>query len=96
MAFYLHKRVDPVDAEIVLIEENDYHQYLYRIHEVCNSHYEDEEIIVPISRLLKGKRVKFLNTTVTGVDPERRVVETTDGDQPYDVLAITLGSHPEY
>jgi NADH dehydrogenase len=96
VAFYLHKRVDPVDVEIVLIEENNYHQYLYRIHEVCNNHYEDEEIIVPISRLLKGKRVKFLNTSVTGVDPERRVVETTDGDQPYDALAITLGSHPEY
>ena len=95
-AFYLQKRTSPEVAEIILVDQNDYHQYLYRIHEVCNQSYEDEEIIVPIERLLKGKRVKFLNTSVVSIDPEKKIVETSDGEQRYDVLAVTMGSHPAY
>ena len=81
---------------IILIDENEYHQYLYRIHEVCNIHYDDNEIIVPFSRILRGKRIEFIKAKVKSIDTEERIVETTKGQQCYDILAITLGSHPAY
>ena len=83
-------------ARIILIDENDYHQYLYRIHEVCNLEHEEEEIIVPLSLLLRGRAVEFVQASVKTVAPARKIVETTNGEQPYDILVIALGSHVAY
>jgi NADH dehydrogenase len=82
--------------KIILIDENDYHQYLYRIHEVCNTYYDDNEIVVPFFRILRGKRIEFVKAKVKSIDTEEKIVVTTNGKQRYDILAITLGSHPAY
>jgi NADH dehydrogenase len=92
----LENRSDMKNNRIILIDENDYHQYLHRIHEVCNHHYEENEIIVPFSRILRGTRIKFVKAKVKSIDVEEKIVETTNGQQRYDILAITLGSHPTY
>ncbi len=96
VALNLHKRVSPRLGRVTLIDENDYHQYLYRIQEVCNIDFEEKEIIVPISRLIKGKNIEFRKTTVKTVNPNNHIVETTDGEIKYDVLVIALGSHVAY
>jgi NADH dehydrogenase len=92
----LENRLGMKKHRIILIDENDYHQYIYRIHEVCNTHYEDNKIIVPFSRILRGKRIEFVKAKVKAIDIEEKIVETTKGQQRYDMLAITLGSHPAY
>ena len=96
VALDLEKKINSELARIILIDENDYHQYLYRIQMVCNIDYGDDDIVVPISRLIKGKRIEFIQASVKKVDTERRIVETTTGEIPYDKLAVTLGSHIEY
>jgi NADH dehydrogenase len=96
VALKLEKRISRELARIILIDENEYHQYLYRIQEVCNSDYEERDIVVPISRLIKGKRIEFVKTTVKTVDPNRHIVETIEGEQPFDILVIALGSHVAY
>ena len=75
----LGRRLKPSEAQIILIDENDYHQYLYRIHEVCNLEYEDKEIIVPLSRIL-SKRVDFRQASVQNIDPEGKIVTTDNGN----------------
>ena len=91
----LGRRLKPSEAQIILIDENDYHQYLYRIHEVCNLEYEDKEIIVPLSRIL-SKRVDFRQASVQNIDTEGKIVTTDNGDIPYDICVIALGSHATY
>jgi NADH dehydrogenase len=81
---------------LVLIDENDYHQYLYRIHEVCNVDYKEEDIIIPLKKLFNNEKVMFKQTTVTSIDPKRNEVNTTSGKETYDIVVITLGSHPAY
>jgi len=95
-ALDLEKKIDSRMGRVILVDENDYHQYLYKIQEVCNKDYEEKDIIVPLSRLIKGKKIEFIKTSVRTVDPERRVVETTGGEIPYDILVIALGSHIAY
>jgi NADH dehydrogenase len=92
----LPKRIRKPGWDIVLIDQNDYHQYLYRIHEVCNLEYDQKDITVPIARLIDGERVEFKKAVVTNVDTKRKVVVTETGEEPYDVLIVTLGSHPAY
>lgn len=93
VALDLDRHTSPQLARIVLIDENDFHQYLHRIHEVCNIDYEEKDIIVPIKRLIRGTRIEFIRTKVENVDPNRRIVKTTDGEESFDVLVIALGSH---
>ena len=95
-ALDLEKKIDSRMGRVVLVDENDYHQYLYKIQEVCNKDYEEKDIIVPISRLIKGKKIEFIKASVRTVDPERRVVKTTGGEMTYDILVIALGSHVTY
>lgn len=96
IALKLENRLGMKKNSIILIDENEYHQYLYRIHEVCNNHYKEKDIIVPLTRIFKGKRVELVKASVTTIDPERKVVKTNEGEQSYDILAITLGSHSTY
>jgi len=95
-ALDLEKKIGSRMGRIVLVDENDYHMYLYKIQEVCNIDYEEKDIVVPLSRLIKGKRIKFIKASVMTVDPERRVVKTTGGEITYDILVIALGSHVAY
>jgi len=95
-ALDLEKKIDHKKSHIILIDENDYHQYLYKIQEVCNVDYEEKDIIVPISRLIKGKKITFKQTSVKSINSDQNLVETSDGEQRYDILVVALGSHIEY
>ena len=72
----LGKRRRSSDFRIFLIDENDYHQYLYRIHEVCNIEYEEKDIIVPLSKILNDANVEFIQAQVHSVNTEKNVVIT--------------------
>lgn len=95
-ALDLEKKVDSQASRIILVDENDYHQYLYKIQEVCNRDYEERDIVVPISRLIRGKRIDFVKTSVKNVSLKSQSVETSDGEIPFDILVIALGSHVAY
>jgi NADH dehydrogenase len=92
----LSKRRQSSDFQIFLIDENDYHQYLYRIHEVCNVEYKEKDIIVPLSKLLNDANVEFIQALVHSVNTEKKIVITDKGDYVFDICVIALGSHVTY
>jgi NADH dehydrogenase len=89
-------RIREPDIKVTLIDQNDYHQYLYRIPGVCNTMYKEKDIIVPIRRLVDEKKITFKRASIKTVDINRKVVVTDKGEEPYDVLVLALGSHPAY
>lgn len=96
VALRLEKRLKRGMGRIILIDQNDYHQYLYRIHEVCGPDYDERDIIVPLSKVIGGKRIEFRKMRVERIDAHRRVVVTSEGEMPFDILVIALGSSPQY
>jgi NADH dehydrogenase len=84
------------EASVTLIDENPYHQLLYKLHEVCNKEYQEKDIIVPLERLIKGIDIDFIQASVERVDTEAKLIHTSQGAFTYDVLVIALGSHPAY
>jgi len=96
VALKLEKKITPNLCQIILIDENNYHQYLYRIHEICSLDYDEDDIIVPIRKLIDGKNIEFRMIKVENIDPKRRVVETSQGELKFDILVIALGSHTEF
>jgi len=47
-------------GQIVLIDENSYHQYLYRSHETSGLDFDENDIIMPTSGLISGKDIEFM------------------------------------
>ncbi len=93
----LDKKLDRLQGwEILLVDENDYHQYVYLVHKVAGGRTKPSEIIVPFERLLRGTNVKFRQEKVLEVDPTNKVVRSNRGPLTYDILVIALGSHTEY
>lgn len=96
VALNLEKRIIPSLYRIILIDENSYHQFIYKIHEICGLNYDDNDIIVPIRKIIEDKNIEFKMMKVEKIDPEKRIVETSQRDLKYDVLVVALGSHAEY
>ena len=90
----LNKTLKPNEAELLLIDQKDYHQLLYRLHKVCNYEYKEKDIIIPLNRLIRN--IPFKKTTVEKVDSESGTVKTIDGDISYDILVVAMGSHPAF
>jgi len=83
------RRLKPSESRIMQIDENDCHQLLYQIHEVCNLEYEEKEIIYSLSRIL-SKRMDFCQPSVQNIDPEGKSATSDKSDIPYDICFIAL------
>jgi len=86
----------PSPKRITLIDRNDYHQYLHHLQKVCNVDFEENEIVIPLSRLIGETKIKFLETIANSINPEKKIVYTQDGAISFDVLVIALGSEVSY
>ncbi len=90
----LKRTLEVDEADLLLIDQNDYHQLLYRLHKVCNYEYEEKDIIIPLQRLIKG--IPFKKARVETIEIESDFVNTDNGEIPYDILIMALGSHPTF
>ena len=82
------------EAKMLLVDQNDYHQLLYRLHKTCNYEYNEKDIIVPLKPLIND--TAFKKATVETINIEKNTVKTNEGDIPYDILVVAMGSHPAY
>jgi NADH dehydrogenase len=86
----------PDQWRLVLIEENDYHQYLYNIHEICNKEYNINDIKTPLSQIINMEKIVYKQETVESIDEQKSLVITNKSTIHFDVLAVCLGSHPVF
>lgn len=84
------------DVEIVLVDRNDYHQYVHLSYEIVTGVKKVADLTVPMSELLRNRRIRFVQATVNSIDLVNKTVKTDKGDMPYYKLVIALGSEPDY
>lgn len=84
------------DVEIVLVDRNDYHQYLHLAYEIVTDVKKVSDLTIPLSELLKKRKIRFLQASVHSIDFADKLVRTDKGDLPYWELVIALGSEPNY
>lgn len=87
----LQKILPADEAEITLINKDDYHYESVLLHEASAGTVNYEDIIYPIESVINQERVKFLKGEVVKVDPHAKVVETNNGRFNYDILVVGLG-----
>ncbi|UWF56266.1 NAD(P)/FAD-dependent oxidoreductase [Staphylococcus hyicus] len=90
----LQKQLSEEDAQITLINKNDYHYESTWLHEASAGTVSYEDVLYPIDSVIK-KHVEFVRAEVTKIDRNAKKVETTRGIFDFDILVVGLGFESE-
>ncbi|WP_431027676.1 NAD(P)/FAD-dependent oxidoreductase [Lysinibacillus sp. LZ02] len=90
----LQKMISGDQAEIILINKNDYHYETTWLHEVGAGTISPDKARYPISNVI-NQNVRFVQATVQGIDVNTKKVDTSTGEFTYDYLVIGLGFEGE-
>ncbi|WP_163654707.1 NAD(P)/FAD-dependent oxidoreductase [Listeria sp. PSOL-1] len=85
-----------LDAELVLVNKNDYHHETTWLHEAAAGTLDPEKLIYPIEKVVDSKKSTFIQDTVVKINrDEKTVTLQNEGEISYDYLLIALGSEAE-
>lgn len=91
----LQKSIGFQDADITLINKNEYHYESTWLHETAAGTIHWEEGVYPITKVIDAQKVKFVPAEVTAIHKDEQRVETNQGDFEYDILVLALGFESE-
>ena len=81
---------------IILIDQNTFHLYTASLYEVATGELSPRCVLLPFHRCLDHKKIDFINATATELDPVKKIIKTSSGDQiPYWKLVFALGGDTE-
>jgi NADH dehydrogenase len=87
------------DFRVTLIDQNDYQLFAADLYEIASAAstiaHENElrdTVCLDLRLALRQKLIDFMIAMVTGIDRQRKVVQTTKGEVPYDYLVLATGS----
>lgn len=87
------KTLSRAGVKVVLLDGNNYHLFQPLLYQVATAGLEPEQIAKPIrSVLAREKNVEFLMAKAKGVNLRDHLVETTEGELPYDHLILAVGA----
>lgn len=91
----LQKVIGVQEADITLINKNEYHYEATWLHETAAGSMNWEEGVYPIAKVVDNMKVRFIPAEVTKIDRDAQVVETTQGEFSFDTLVVALGFESE-
>ena len=91
----LQKSLGTDEADIVLINKNEYHYESTWLHEAAAGTLSPEQVRYDIKDVINEQKVKFVKATVEAIDVNGKVVTTDVGTHTYDYLVISLGFEGE-
>lgn len=94
-ALKLGKSLHYNEAEITLVNNNDYHYITTELHQPAAGTMHHDRARVNIKDLINTKKVNFIKDTVKEINTEEKKVILENQELDYDYLIIGLGSEPE-
>lgn len=93
----LAKALRKVEADVLLLDKNNYHTFLPLLYQVATGGLEADSIAYPVRRIFRRyKNVRFQMAKVHIVNKERNFLETSVGKINFDYLVIATGSTNNY
>lgn len=93
----LTKRLKNVDAQVVLIDQNNYHTFQPLLYQVATAALEPDSIAYPLREIFRKQgNVAFRMGEVKRIRPEDNRIETSIGDISYDYLVLALGTRTNF
>lgn len=85
-----------VDAEITIVNKNDYHYESTQLHEVAAGTEPASKISFNVVDVLDTKKATFIKDTVVKINTDKQTVDLKDkGSISYDYLVVALGFESE-
>ncbi|MDR6999589.1 NAD(P)/FAD-dependent oxidoreductase [Neobacillus niacini] len=94
-AVRLQKLLGVNEAEIVLINKNDYHYETTWLHEASAGTLHHDKVRYDIRNVIDRSKVEFIQDTVVEINKEEKKVMLENDAVNYDYLVIALGGEPE-
>jgi NADH:ubiquinone reductase (H+-translocating) len=91
----LQKMVGVNEANITLVNKNDYHYESTWLHEASAGTLHHDRVRYPIADVIDSSKVNFVKDTVVKVVPEENRVILENGELTYDYLVVALGFESE-
>lgn len=91
----LQKIIGVQEADITLINKNEYHYESTWLHETAAGSMNWEDGVYPIAKVVDNMKVRFIPAEVTKINRDQQVVETSQGDFEFDTLVVALGFESE-
>ncbi|VFJ13801.1 NADH dehydrogenase-like protein [Candidatus Nitrosocosmicus franklandus] len=92
----LSSKLDKYTTEIILVDRNNYHQLMQEIHLVASGYRTAEQLKIPISSLIQGKNINFIQGDIEKILPDKNTILLKSGELKYDELIVCLGSSTKY
>ncbi|MBM7554323.1 NAD(P)/FAD-dependent oxidoreductase [Thalassobacillus pellis] len=87
----LTQKLNPEEAEIVLVNKHNYHYQTTWLHEVAAGTINTNQARVMISDVINPDRVRLVYDSVVKVKKDEKRVELENGELEYDYLVVALG-----
>lgn len=91
----LQKQISADEAEVTLINKNDYHYEATWLHEASAGTISYEDLLYPVESVVNNDKVNFVKAEVTKIDRNAKKVETDAGIFDFDILVVSLGFESE-
>jgi NADH dehydrogenase len=95
VATRLQKSVGTNEAEIVLVNKNDYHYETTWLHEASAGTLHHDRVRYDIKDVIDRNKVEFVQGTALEIKAEEKKVILENGEIDYDYLVVSLGAEPE-
>ena len=93
----LAKNLRDFEAQIVLIDKNNYHTFQPLLYQVATAAMEPDSIAYPFREIFNHQHnFIFRMAEVSKIKPEENAIETSIGDITYDFLVLAMGSRTNY
>ena len=96
LATNIARSVAEKSGEVVLIDRNPYHQLLQEIHLVAADFRTVDEVQIPILKLIDRTSIKFIQSAVKQIMPDKNMVGLESIKINYDLLIVCLGASIKY
>jgi NADH:ubiquinone reductase (H+-translocating) len=96
LATNIARYVTGKSGEVILIDRNHYHQLLQEIHLVAAGFRTANEVKIPILTLIDRMNIKFIQSAVKQIMPDKNLVVLESTEINYDLLIVCLGASTKY
>ena len=96
LATNIARSVAEKSGEVILIDRNPYHQLLQEIHLVAAGFRTADEVKIPILTLIDRMNIKFIQSAVKQIMPDKNLVVLESTEINYDLLIVCLGASTKY
>ncbi|MET1031008.1 NAD(P)/FAD-dependent oxidoreductase [Domibacillus tundrae] len=91
----LQKALSVDEANIVLINKNDYHYETTWLHEASAGTMHHDRVRYDVDAVINRSKVEFIRAEVQDIKPEEKKVILNTGEVDYDYLVVALGGESE-